>query len=512
MSSKTIRFLECLLAGLVLFLLSWRLTGCDLKLFLSRAGHLTDLTGPMLRPDLPFLSQILSPMLLTIRMSVTGTIAGAFLALFAAPLCAANLDGNPYIRAVLRASIQILRSFPPLILALTATFLLGLGSFAGTCALTIYTFSIMGRLTYEDAEAAPLGAYKALIHMGCGKASAYFRAVFPHIMPAFLTNMLYLMETNVRYSSIMGYVGAGGIGLLLSENISWRDYSRVGTILLALFAAVCIMEAVSEFLVGVVKKERSLPASVQKSLVMLLAAIAAACFAFQEGPDLAHTSAGIALNMAKGLIHPDTEFLFSLKDVGLLRLLAETVCISFAGTVLGTVPALLLAFFNTDRFMPKPIAAFFRIFTMLIRSVPFLIYGLIFIRVTGSGAFAGVLTIAVCSIGLLTKRFTEGLEALDLRSYRALCSSGSAPVSAFCRAVLPQLLPVIGSQILYRFDVNIREASILGFVGAGGIGATLILAMNKYAWPTAGTVFWGLVALVLVIDRISGSLRKRLYT
>ena len=144
-----------------------------------------------------------------------------------------------------------------------------------------------------------------------------------------------------------------------------------------------------------------------------------------------------------------------------------------------------------------------------IRSIPFLIYGLIFIRVSGPGAFTGVLTLAMCSIGLLTKRFTECLDMLDPGPYRALIAMDVSPLAAICHAVLPQIAPAFGSAVLYRFDVNIREASVLGLVGAGGIGAPLIFAMNKYNWSQAGTILLGLILLVWIVDVVSGKLAER---
>ena len=172
------------------------------------------------------------------------------------------------------------------------------------------------------------------------------------------------------------------------------------------------------------------------------------------------------------------------------------------------VLAVPLSFLGTACLVPKPIALLFRVAVMLIRSVPFLIYGLIFIRVTGPGAFTGVLTLCVCSVGLLSKRFTEAIEALDFRAYHALEAMGVPLLLRIRYAVLPQLLPAFASAVLYRFDVNIREASVLGLVGAGGIGAPLIFAMNHYNWPEAGAIALGLILLVWVIDRLSAAVRR----
>ena len=142
-----------------------------------------------------------------------------------------NLPCPAPVRRILRFLVQVLRSFPALILALLATFLFGLGTFSGTVAITLFTLAVMTRMTYEDIETLTLAPYRALCAMGASPARAYARAVVPEIASGYLTNALYLLETNVRHSAILGYVGAGGIGLLLNEKISWREYGRVGAIL-----------------------------------------------------------------------------------------------------------------------------------------------------------------------------------------------------------------------------------------------------------------------------------------
>lgn len=508
-AKKPCRFLYTALF-LVLFVLAARFTGCDPGRFWERRSHLTDLVLGMFPPDLSYIPRILGPLLSTIQMSVTGTAAGSFCALLLSPLAAGNLDFFPPLKSFLRILIQILRSFPALILALSATFLFGLGTFAGTAAITVYTFAIMTRLTYEDIETAPTGPYRALCSMGIPPYPAYLHSMVPEIAPAFFTNVLYLLETNVRHSSILGYVGAGGIGLLLNEKISWLEYEKVGMILLLLFMTVCIMEGISRFLTSLIETERPIKKHTARILVAVLVVLLFFCAASTAAPDFSRTSPAALKNMVLGFLMPDLHFFFSVGKDGLGYLLLETVCISFVGTVIGAVFAVPLAFLNTRRFAALPVSVLFRALIMAIRSVPFFIYGLIFIRVSGPGPFTGVLTLAVCSIGLLTKRFTESLDSLDPGPYHALISMGVPPIPAICHGVLPQLGPAFFSAVLYRFDVNIREAAVLGLVGAGGIGAPLIFAMNQYAWNKAGAIAIGLILVVWLIDRLSSFIRCRI--
>ena len=496
------------LAFLLLFLAAARFTDCSVSQFWGRRSHLTDIVSAMFPPDWGYAPRILSPLLATVQMSVTGTALGALMSLLLAPLCAENLHMPRMVRLALRLVIQVLRSFPTLILALLATFLFGLGTFSGTVAITIYTFAIMTRLTYEDIETAALEPYHALCAMGTAPSKAYFRAIVPGIAPSYFANVLYLLETNVRHSSILGYVGAGGIGLLLNEKISWREYSKVGMILLLLFLTVCVIEGISGFLSQVVREERSLSPKGRRFFTWAAVLLILICTLGIQPPDFSHTSMQAVGAMLSGLTRPDWPFFFRTDTSGLGYLLLETVCIALVGTCVGMVLALPLSFLSTSRLMTKPVALLFRTVIMAIRSVPFLIYGLIFIRVSGPGPFTGVLTLGICSVGLLSKRFTEAIEALDFRAYHALEAMGIPLLLRIRYAVLPQIIPAFASAVLYRFDVNIREASVLGLVGAGGIGAPLIFAMNHYAWNEAGAIALGLIILVWVIDLLSAALRR----
>ncbi len=484
-----------------------RFTGCSLSLFLSRRSHLGDVFLRMIPPDWNYFSRIIVPLWNTVQMSMAGTVLGSFLALLVAPFCSANMGYAPALRRFVRIVIQILRSFPTLILALAATFLFGIGCFAGTVAITVYTFAIMTRLCYEDIENASVAPYMALRAMGSSRGKAFYRAVVPDIASSYLSNALYLLETNVRHGAILGYVGAGGIGLLINEKISWQEYDRVGIILLALFLTVCLIELLSSRLTLLVRGAIRVSQPVRRVLIGVFAVLFVLSVATVGLPDFSRTSMRTILNMLSGFVHPDWEFIFQRGSGGLGMILLETVCIALVGTAIGAVISLPLSILGSGRLMPGPVALLFRLLVMAVRCIPFLIYGIIFIRVSGPGAFTGVLTMAVCSVGLLTKRFAEAIDTLDFRAYRALASMGVSPLLCIRFAVLPQLLPAIWSAVLYRFDVNTREASVLGIVGAGGIGAPLVLAMNHYDWQRAGTITLGLIVLVWLVDLLSARLR-----
>ena len=126
----------------------------------------------------------------------------------------------------------------------------------------------------------------------------------------------------------------------------------------------------------------------------------------------------------------------------------------------------------------------------------------------GPGPFAGVLTLSLCSVGLLAKRFLIAIDTMDLKPFLAGRAMGNSFLPNLRWTILPQLLPRYGSAILYRFDINLRDAAILGFVGDGGIGTPLIRAMTLYQWEAAGALLWGLVCLVTLVEIASERLRK----
>lgn len=218
----------------------------------------------------------------------------------------------------------------------------------------------------------------------------------------------------------------------------------------------------------------------------------------------------VASNILGGILHPDTTLLFNFTDSGVAYLLLETICIAFLGTLVGSLLAIPFAFISATNIVPKPVAVIGRTFIMMIRTVPTLIYGLMFIRVTGPGPFTGLLTMSVASIGMISKLYIEAIEDLDTKILESLDASGCNFYQKIRFGILPQLIPGFISTVIYRFDMNLRDATVLGMVGAGGIGAPLIFAMSSYRWSQVGAILYGLIILVLVIEFISTKIRTHL--
>lgn len=475
----------------------------------KRGGRFFDIAGQMIPLAWDYGAVVLQPLWATIQMSFAGTILGACLGLIGAVCANSYINRLPWLRIPFKAIIHLIRTIPALILALFCTFLIGLGALAGTVALTVYTTAILTRMGYEDMENMDLRAANALEVTGCGPWKAFVRTVLPAVLPGCVTNVLYMLEANVRHAAILGYVGAGGIGLLLNEQLAWRQYSQVGMIIFLLFLVVIAAESLSEWLRHAITQQTHIPTAVKRAgivgvLMLLGSSLATLPWSVQQ------TGWHAAAAIVSGLVHPDSAMLFSLAHDDVPYLVYETLCIAFLGTLGGVMVAAWFSFTASFRLMPWPIALVSRTVLLLIRTIPVFVYGLMWIRVTGPGPFAGVMTLAVCSIGLLAKRFLIAIDDMDMRPFLAYRAMGMPLAAAVRYAVLPQLRGPYTAAVLYRLDINLRDAAVLGLVGAGGIGTSLMLAMNQYKWPEAGALLWGIIILVTVVEIISEKSRRHM--
>jgi len=184
--------------------------------------------------------------------------------------------------------------------------------------------------------------------------------------------------------------------------------------------------------------------------------------------------------------------------------------ISNNGTIVGAFLAIPLAFLSASNIVPKPIAFVVRLLLIVIRTIPAIVYGLMFIRVTGQGPFAGVLTMSLTSIGMLSKLYVDVIEDLDKSVLESMEALGCTLMEKIRFGIWPQLTALFLSIVIYRFDMNLRDATVLGLVGAGGIGAPLIFAMNAYKWSEVGAILIGLIFLILIVEYVSNRMRTKL--
>jgi len=195
---------------------------------------------------------------------------------------------------------------------------------------------------------------------------------------------------------------------------------------------------------------------------------------------------------------------------GVLGKVLESVYVAWIGTVIGAILSLPLSFLAASNVSPRWVRIPTRQLFNAIRSVPELIVAMILIGVTGLGPWAGAMAIGLHSVGTLGKLSSEAIESIDGGPIEAVNASGGQWVSAMRWAVLPQVLPVVVSYWLFRFEINVRASAVLGLIGAGGVGSELVAQLNFRNFPEVGAVLLLTIATVVTIDLLSSALRRRI--
>ncbi|WP_237566210.1 phosphonate ABC transporter, permease protein PhnE [Oceanobacillus massiliensis] len=189
----------------------------------------------------------------------------------------------------------------------------------------------------------------------------------------------------------------------------------------------------------------------------------------------------------------------------------ETVFIAFAGSLMAAVIAVPLSFLAARNMMGGVVLSTVGKWILsAIRAFPDIILAILFVVAVGPNAFAGVLAIAIGSTGMLGKMFSEIIESIDMNIIEAMEASGANKIQILFYGVIPQITPEFLSYAIYRFEVDIRASSILGIVGAGGIGTMIIFASNNRNWSEMGTILLAIIIVVTIIDFASSRIRRKI--
>ena len=245
-------------------------------------------------------------------------------------------------------------------------------------------------------------------------------------------------------------------------------------------------------------------------IVLIVAALLSWSGTAIEFKGFANKGIEVAKGVGYGLTHPDTNLLFNMTNEGVPYQLFQTVAIAVLGTLIGGILAVPFSFLASEKIVPKWVAFIANAIILMIRTIPSLVWALVWIRVTGPNAFCGVVTQSVCSIGMISKMYITAIEDIDVRILESLDASGCTTFQKIRYGILPQIIPNFISTVIYRFDINVKDATTLGIVGAGGIGAALVQCINSSRWSMVGAYLCGMVILMLFIELFSTKIRNRL--
>ncbi|MEY2633597.1 MAG: hypothetical protein RIR00_2251 [Pseudomonadota bacterium] len=407
---------------------------------------------------------------------------------------------------VLRPLLTVLRGIPELVWALVFVRVLGLGPAAGVLALGLTYGGMLAKVYAEILESVDARPALALRRAGSRRSLALLYGLLPLAARELLSYTIYRWECGIRASVVMGFVGAGGLGQLMDQAMKMLNGGEAATILLAFILLVSLADLFSHVLRRGLERPPAARASPfgWRSLLGLLA-LPLALFASQRLLDLRFAElftldAGRSmLDFLAGFVPPD------LSPGWLLRVgrgVLETLAISVIGSLLAALAGLLLA-------LPRWRLPWMLVLNLL-RSVPELVWATITALAVGLGPFAGALALALHTAGVLGRLYAEALANTPPTAAAALRLAGAGPVAAFCYGTLPGAAPQLLAYTLYRWEMNIRMAAILGFVGAGGLGQLLYFELSLFHYAQAATVIAAMLLLSMAVDHSSAWLRQRL--
>ncbi len=507
------------------------LTGAQpTKLFdqdgLRNAGEI--LTG-MAHPDVSrdFLARVFELSVESLLIGILGTVMavvlGISLAFFAIrvpdlpdPPCRAPAwvrHSLALTRWLARLLLSVLRAIPEIVWAYLFVRLIGLGPGAAVLAIGLTVGGNIGKLYAELAEAVEPRSLQALRAAGASRWAIFLHAVLPQVSRQWTGYALFCLECNIRIGTILGVVGAGGLGSEIALSLRYFQYDKLATTLLAVLAFVVALELVSAQL-----RRRDVRWSLS------LAVIGAAWALHQldiPWADLLNSQAPPLLSFDNLVL--DAAFMQTVATQ-----IGETLMMAWVATLVSAGLAFILAPMAASHLMtgsylidPPRTAALSRTWRQVLkwasravlqgtRVIPELTLALVFVVWVGGGPLAGIMAIAVHNIGVMGRLFADVFEEVEAGPPAVMQAQGAGTLATFLFGVLPQVQARLAAFTLYRFEVNVRATAMVGFVGAGGIGDALNTAISLFHMQDLSLLLLTMLALVAIVDALGDKVRARI--
>ena len=463
----------------------------------------------------------------TIALGLLATLFSTVLALPLSFLAAHNImsrvPGGTVIYYAMRTFMNIVRAVDPVIWGLIVLVWVGLGTFAGTIALTIHSVAALAKLYSEEIEHIDTGPVEAVTSTGANLLQVLRFAVVPQIVPPFLAYTLLRWDINMRAATIVGFTAGGGIGYFVVETIRLHAFPQYAAALWPVAIVIILVDYVSAtWRARILEETPGASAGTQNRLarrlrtgVYVVLGVALFLYCFQvTGIDL------------RALFQPAPTFVRLVRDFLSVDMTTDTLATVSKEIIITVFQALLATTFGGLLAIPfsflaaKNLVGRSRVLGWLyyvtrgvfnvLRSIEALLYVAIFIAWVGIGAFAGTLALAVTSFALLGKLFSEAIENIENGPMEAVTATGANRLQVIVYAILPQIFPPFASYWIYQWDINIRMATIIGFAGGGGIGLMLQTFFGSLQYHKAGTVVAFIVLVVALMDFASAKLREQL--
>jgi len=451
-----------------------------------------------------FLSELFKASLQTLAIATTGMVLALLVAVPLAYRVSRVCRSHPGLQLIMRGLLTVLRGIPELVWALLFVRVMGLGPAAGVLALGLTYGGMLAKVYAEIMESVDQTPARALQAAGASRPVAMLYGLLPLAAKELVSYTVYRWECALRASVVMGFVGAGGLGQLMDQAMKMLNGGEACSVLIVFLCLVVLADSLSTWL----RKALDAPAKRQRSafgwrstwFVLLLTVTIVSSFALLsiDFSDLLSLQAGQSMaRFVSGFFPADMSTNVLIKTFNGMW---QTLAVSVLGTALAAVAGLLLA-------VSRPRTLVNAVLNVC-RSVPELVWATLTVLAVGLGPFAGALALALHTTGVLGRLFAQAIDNATRAPTLALQHAGASRSLDFVYATLPQIAPQLVAYTLYRWEMNIRMAAILGFVGAGGLGQLLYVALSLMDYPLACTLIMAMLLLSMLVDQASALLRR----
>ena len=535
--------LASILAGFVAVWWAWNRLNMSVLSFFDDLQNVVNLFKRMYPPDFADTDRIISLTFETLWIALLGTFGAVVLSYPLAIGAAANTTKHPIIRFLCRGIITLSRAIPELILAAIFVVAYGPGPFCGILALAVHSIGMIGRLFSDAIEEASEASGEAVTSVGATRRQRIRSAVIPQALPSFIATALFRLEINIRGSAVLGLVGAGGIGQLISESLETIQYKPALAAVVVVFVVILVVELVStsirQSLIGeaatqqqnkqrgrlstfinrrdaslnkIAYEKRAITAPWTTERVFRASAfVVFAVLTFFAISTVNIEWSNVIQNTPKmgtvlrQMFPPSAGGEYSLMIKGLI----ESFAIAIVSTFLGVLVALPLGILMARNINVRRFLSFgTRIGVLGLRGIPELIIAVIFVSAMGLGPVPGTLALSVTVAVFASKLFADSLEEVNPAPREAVSAVGASKVQEFFSAVVPQFISPFVSNFFYLLDVFFRSSTVLGIVGGGGIGYLLIQSIRVYQFKLTMAIVISVYLIVLAIEWLGLGMRR----
>lgn len=444
----------------------------------------------------------------TALMALWGTLFAAAIGLFLSLFTNSRiLNSHRLSRFAVQFFAVCSRSIPDLLSAFIFVSLIGPGTLAGILALTLASIGMFVRLLATRIDEIPFEKGEAFIATGMPKRSLRLSFVSQEIWPYFISVTAYRFDINVRSAVTLGLAGAGGIGVALKMYFGSLDYQSAAAVVVLIATFLLILEFTSIFasrsLAGLGAENLKGSRSKIKPLAKWAAFAAIAIFMLHglfDAVQKSNLNVYVLKDFFGALAAPDFETKGSAIWAGLLQSLSLASVSMISGGLLALVVG-VGASHNSG--LPKAVLYASRAFLVMKRSVPTILFGIIFVIIFGLGSAAGVAALTLGVGGIGAKFIADSLDQIPQEQLLPIRALGLGRFQFIISGLLRLSFPTVLRHLLYMFELNIRYAAILGLIGAGGIGALVSSAIRSSDLATATAVIYLIGAVVGLVEIVS---------